>query len=199
MPWRSPCSTTRRRSGSARACMCRRWLTDFGFIVVARSPPTRLAAAFAFAVPEEVGRLDRFAQGTADYPDRSTTLVLQVGVLAGEGSGSMRLTGPGIETARTLSVPDVPGSLWEELAVNADRFPARRRSRARAPATGWPPCRAPRAWRAADGLCRGQGRRAGDRQRASPGSPRNAAAILPLPELTLAQIERAARRSRSTG
>ena len=81
------------------------------------------AAAFAFAVPEEVGRLDRFALGTADYPDRSTTLVLQVGVLAGEGSGSMRLAGPGIETARTLSVPDVPGSLWEELAVNADRFP----------------------------------------------------------------------------
>ncbi len=80
-------------------------------------------AAFAFAVPEEVGRLDRFAQGTADYPDRSTTLVLQVGALAGEGPRAMRLTGPGIETAHMLFVPDVPDQLWAELAANADRFP----------------------------------------------------------------------------
>jgi alpha-D-ribose 1-methylphosphonate 5-triphosphate synthase subunit PhnH len=80
-------------------------------------------AALAFAVPEEVGRLDRFAQGTADYPDRSTTLVLQVRALAGEGPRAMRLTGPGIETAHMLFVPDLPDQLWAELAANADLYP----------------------------------------------------------------------------
>src|SRR5215469_14489506 len=51
------------------------------------------AAAFAFvAAPASAPPFARFAQGSAEYPDRSTTLVLQVAQLA-EDNG-MILRGP---------------------------------------------------------------------------------------------------------
>lgn len=65
--------------------------------------------------------LDRFAQGTLDYPDRSTTLILQVDALAAEGA--FELSGPGIAGRRRLGVtPAVPG-LAQALAGNHKMFP----------------------------------------------------------------------------
>ncbi len=47
--------------------------------------------------------VDRFARGTADYPDRSATLIIEME----EGDPNARLTGPGIETAIDARLPEI--------------------------------------------------------------------------------------------
>ena len=47
--------------------------------------------------------LDRFAIGTPEYPDRSATLIVEMDTLSASGA---RLTGPGIETEASLSLPE---------------------------------------------------------------------------------------------
>src|ERR1700688_4838201 len=60
-------------------------------------------AGFAFAVDmADLPPLSAFAQGTDDYPDRSTTLVLAIDAL---GSGrSASLAGPGIKERTSLAL-----------------------------------------------------------------------------------------------
>jgi len=65
--------------------------------------------------------LDRFCFGSNEYPDRSTTLILQVGSLA-EGPGYV-LRGPGIDGTALLRATIAPEDLFERLAVNAALFP----------------------------------------------------------------------------
>lgn len=80
------------------------------------------AAAFAFvAAPEAAPPFARFAQGSAEYPDRSTTLVLQVGELA--ESGGMVLRGPGIAGTRRLAPSPLPANFLDQLADNRAQFP----------------------------------------------------------------------------
>ena len=80
------------------------------------------AAAFAFvAAPAMVPPFARFAQGSAEYPDRSTTLVLQVTHLA-DGAG-MILHGPGIAGMRRLAASPLPQDFLAQLAENRTRFP----------------------------------------------------------------------------
>ena len=50
--------------------------------------------------------LSAFPVGSAEYPDRSTTLITEVGSLGREGSNACRLTGPGIQDFCTLCLPD---------------------------------------------------------------------------------------------
>jgi alpha-D-ribose 1-methylphosphonate 5-triphosphate synthase subunit PhnH len=79
-------------------------------------------AAFAFvAEPARAPPFARFAQGSAEYPDRSTTLVLQVAQLA-EGEG-MVLRGPGIAGARRLAVSPLPADFLDQLSENRAGFP----------------------------------------------------------------------------
>ena len=62
------------------------------------APLTEVPAEALFALAAEPARLPElalFAQGTQDYPDRSTTLILAVATL--EDGPALRLTGPGIE------------------------------------------------------------------------------------------------------
>lgn len=62
-----------------------------------------------------------FAQGTAEYPDRSATLILQVENLTeGEGVG---LSGPGIDGMRKLSVTGIDPAFWQALEHNRGGFP----------------------------------------------------------------------------
>jgi alpha-D-ribose 1-methylphosphonate 5-triphosphate synthase subunit PhnH len=69
------------------------------------------------ALPE----LDRFSFGSNDYPDRSTTLILQVESLT---SGTQyELQGPGIASVALLKAAINPPDLFERLAVNAALFP----------------------------------------------------------------------------
>ena len=65
--------------------------------------------------------LDCFCLGSNEYPDRSTTLILQVGSLA-EGPGYV-LGGPGIDGTALLRATVTPADLFERLAVNATLFP----------------------------------------------------------------------------
>jgi alpha-D-ribose 1-methylphosphonate 5-triphosphate synthase subunit PhnH len=65
--------------------------------------------------------LDRFAFGTPEYPDRSTTLILQVDSLT--DGPALELRGPGIDGSATLRAAIKPSDLFERLSINATLFP----------------------------------------------------------------------------
>lgn len=80
------------------------------------------AAVFAvIADPIRLPEFDRFSLGTAEYPDRSTTIVLQVASLH-EGP-AYELSGPGIDGTTILRAAIGVPDLVERLAENAKRFP----------------------------------------------------------------------------
>ncbi|RTL49575.1 MAG: phosphonate C-P lyase system protein PhnH [Bradyrhizobiaceae bacterium] len=79
-------------------------------------------AAFAF-----IGRgrslppFNAFASGTPDYPDRSTTLVIQVDTLD-EGT-ELVLSGPGIRGTSLLRAGALPDDFPERMRLNRVSFP----------------------------------------------------------------------------
>jgi alpha-D-ribose 1-methylphosphonate 5-triphosphate synthase subunit PhnH len=95
------------------------WL---GFHAGAPLANTPADAHFALiANPAEMAALDGFSQGTQDYPDRSTTLILQVSDLT---SGSpLLLEGPGIETTAAIAPAQMPRHFVEQWKQNSQRFP----------------------------------------------------------------------------
>jgi alpha-D-ribose 1-methylphosphonate 5-triphosphate synthase subunit PhnH len=95
------------------------WL---GFNTGAPLANTPADAHFAFvANPAEMMALDGFSQGIQDYPDRSTTLILQVSDLT---SGvPLLLEGPGIETSATIAPAQMPRHFVEQWKQNTKRFP----------------------------------------------------------------------------
>ena len=81
-----------------------------------------LGASFALVGdPQNLPLLDRFALGSNEYPDRSTTLILQVESLT--GGPAVELQGPGIDGTATLRACVQPQDLFERLAINAALFP----------------------------------------------------------------------------
>jgi alpha-D-ribose 1-methylphosphonate 5-triphosphate synthase subunit PhnH len=72
-------------------------------------------AAFALGTWEGLQPHDRFAVGSAEYPDRSATLIVEMPELSATGA---RLTGPGIETETRLSLPEIAA-----FQKNRARFP----------------------------------------------------------------------------
>jgi alpha-D-ribose 1-methylphosphonate 5-triphosphate synthase subunit PhnH len=77
--------------------------------------------SFALLGDGELPALDCFSFGTDEYPDRSTTLILQVESLT-EGP-AFDLSGPGIDGGAVLRATIEPPGLFERLAVNATLFP----------------------------------------------------------------------------
>jgi alpha-D-ribose 1-methylphosphonate 5-triphosphate synthase subunit PhnH len=71
--------------------------------------------------PRSLPALDRFAFGSNEYPDRSTTLILQVESLT-QGP-TLELRGPGIDGSALLQASIHPADLFERLAINAALFP----------------------------------------------------------------------------
>ena len=71
--------------------------------------------------PENLPALDRFAFGSNEYPDRSTTLILQVESLA--DGAIVELQGPGIDGSAALRASIQPRDLFERLTFNAALFP----------------------------------------------------------------------------
>jgi alpha-D-ribose 1-methylphosphonate 5-triphosphate synthase subunit PhnH len=69
----------------------------------------------------ELPALDRFSFGSNEYPDRSTTLILQVESLR-EGL-AFELSGPGIDGTTVLQATIEPLDLFARLAINAPLFP----------------------------------------------------------------------------
>jgi alpha-D-ribose 1-methylphosphonate 5-triphosphate synthase subunit PhnH len=71
--------------------------------------------------PSELPAFDRFDLGTADYPDQSTTIVLQLDTLR---SGSdLLLTGPGIQHRQSLRAAPLPEDIRARLIANRSLFP----------------------------------------------------------------------------
>ena len=71
--------------------------------------------------PGNLTSLDHFAFGSNEYPDRSTTLILQVESLT-QGHRFV-LQGPGIDGTAVLKAALQPADLFERLDINAALFP----------------------------------------------------------------------------
>lgn len=95
------------------------WL---GFHTGAPLADTPADAHFALvAEPAALIALENFAQGTQEYPDRSTTLILQVASLStGEG---LMLEGPGIDGSTSFAPTPLPRHFVEQWKQNRARFP----------------------------------------------------------------------------
>jgi len=95
------------------------WL---GFHTGAPLANTQADAHFALiANPAEMAALDGFSQGTQDYPDRSTTLILQVSNLV--SGAPLLLEGPGIEISAAIAPAQMPRHFVEQWKQNSQRFP----------------------------------------------------------------------------
>jgi alpha-D-ribose 1-methylphosphonate 5-triphosphate synthase subunit PhnH len=88
------------------------------------APVTTETAEASFALVSNgasLPALGQLALGSSEYPDRSTTVIVQVESLS-EGR-AYELHGPGIDGVTTLNATVTPDDLFERLAVNARLFP----------------------------------------------------------------------------
>ena len=88
------------------------------------APLTEAPGEALFALAAEPARLPElalFGQGTQDYPDRSTTLILAVATL--EDGPALQLKGPGIERRARLAAAPLPPRFSAGWAANGERFP----------------------------------------------------------------------------
>ncbi|QIP07327.1 phosphonate C-P lyase system protein PhnH [Bradyrhizobium symbiodeficiens] len=88
------------------------------------APVVQDSSIVSFALISDGGalpQLERFALGTSEYPDRSTTLILQVDSL--DAGRSFELRGPGIDGVAMLNASVKPFDLFERLHVNEALFP----------------------------------------------------------------------------
>lgn len=86
------------------------------------APLTSEIGEAAFALVSDVAQLPplaRFGQGSDEYPDRSTTVVLAVGA----DDRSVTLKGPGIKDQLTTALPLPAGDFIDQWAENRERFP----------------------------------------------------------------------------
>jgi alpha-D-ribose 1-methylphosphonate 5-triphosphate synthase subunit PhnH len=80
------------------------------------------AASFAFAADiRALPAFDSFNLGSADYPDRSTTLVLRVGSFT--TGQALMLEGPGIKSRQTFRADPLPDDFAKRLRQNRELFP----------------------------------------------------------------------------
>src|SRR5258706_8215040 len=90
----------------------------------AGAPVTANSSICSFAMIDDaraLPALDRFAFGSNEYPDRSTTLILQVESLT-QGP-PLELCGPGIDGTAVLQAAIQPANLFERLDINRTLFP----------------------------------------------------------------------------
>ncbi len=93
-----------------------------GFHAGAPLVEAALEARFAFvASTDELPELSEFAQGTQEYPDRSTTIIVQVTAL--EGGKMLMLNGPGIKETAIIAPLGLPQGFPGAWAGNGAQFP----------------------------------------------------------------------------
>ena len=79
-------------------------------------------ASFAILVePMALPELNHFGQGSPEFPDRSTTLVIEVENLI--GGPAITLQGPGIESTVTIEPVSLPSDFATRLTHNRALFP----------------------------------------------------------------------------
>lgn len=86
-------------------------------------PLTTETAQAAFALVVDVANAPRLADfnlGDAKYPDRSTTVVLQVQGL--DGGEPVTLTGPGIKDRVVVAPRGLPAGFWAQMQGNNAKF-----------------------------------------------------------------------------
>lgn len=87
------------------------------------APLAKEAATSAFAVVSAqsgLPRLSEFSQGTHEYPDRSTTVVIQV---EGFQADAVVLSGPGLKHPATFGVEPLGAKFWSEMVANHQQYP----------------------------------------------------------------------------
>jgi alpha-D-ribose 1-methylphosphonate 5-triphosphate synthase subunit PhnH len=81
-----------------------------------------VSAAFAFvAKPATLPGFETFDLGSIEYPDRATTLVLEVETL--NDGDVFHLSGPGIKESRTFAAVPLPADFADRMAANRALFP----------------------------------------------------------------------------
>lgn len=80
----------------------------------------REAVLAVVSAPLSMPPLSSFAQGTPEYTDRSTTVIVQVDRLASEG---LKLSGPGIRNTIGFSATPLPRDFHAQIARNRERYP----------------------------------------------------------------------------
>jgi alpha-D-ribose 1-methylphosphonate 5-triphosphate synthase subunit PhnH len=79
-------------------------------------------ATFGFVSdPAAMPPFDAFSPGSPEYPDRSTTLVVQVASF--DHDDALTLCGPGIAGTRRFSAQPLPADFRTRLIANRDTFP----------------------------------------------------------------------------
>ncbi|HER25883.1 MAG TPA: phosphonate C-P lyase system protein PhnH [Rhodospirillales bacterium] len=87
-------------------------------------PITGTPSQAAFAVMttrSDSTALEAMPLGTAEYPDRSATIIVESDDLI--GNTGPRFTGPGIEHYRRFEIAETPDDLWPRIADNSLLFP----------------------------------------------------------------------------
>ena len=84
------------------------------------APPARAAFALVDLAADPLD-LTSFAQGVAEYPDRSTTLVVEVATLSTEGA--LRLSGPGVKGEARFGFSPLPPHFAEMWRANRAASP----------------------------------------------------------------------------
>ncbi|WP_321342819.1 phosphonate C-P lyase system protein PhnH [Breoghania sp.] len=75
----------------------------------------------AASAPDALPPLSQFSIGTADYPDRSATVLIAVASL--EGGDAVTLSGPGIKDNVTFAPKGIAPGLWQQLIANHAHYP----------------------------------------------------------------------------
>jgi len=106
-------------TGLSASAPVREWLRFYCGCPIAQNPRE---AAFAFAAePAALPPFEAFNLGTADYPDRSTTIVLQVQSF--EAGPQLTLSGPGIRGRAAFRASPLPADIAARLRSNRELFP----------------------------------------------------------------------------
>lgn len=93
-----------------------------GFHTGAPLTPEKTEAKFAFVeAGAQPPSLAHFALGSQDYPDRSTTLILEVQSL--EGGPRLELRGPGIRETETIAPKGLSDTFLRQWTDNRTQFP----------------------------------------------------------------------------
>jgi alpha-D-ribose 1-methylphosphonate 5-triphosphate synthase subunit PhnH len=93
-----------------------------GFHAGAPLTTEKTEARFAFVeTGSQPPSLAQFALGSQDYPDRSTTVILEVQSL--EGGPSLQLSGPGIRDTAAIAPKGLPETFLRQWTDNRAQFP----------------------------------------------------------------------------
>ncbi len=83
---------------------------------IVAAPRDAAFALIAGAIPD----FAQFAQGSAEYPDRSATLIVQIERFSGR---SFLIEGPGIEATRRFAAEPLPADFSARMSANRELFP----------------------------------------------------------------------------